>query len=425
MSPHRASCLRPCKPYVSLVGLPNFFAINPFWMFDTSFYSVEPAASDAGRAGRRRPASANRTARPHLVLTATNVREGQLETFRSTERRLSLDHVIASGSLPPRSRLTTIDDVAYWDGGLFDNTPLGALIDMLEGDDRAVAVVNLFPNRIDQLPRSMADVGQHSLNLLFANKTASDVKLMTRFNAVAELVADLEKLPTDSPVRDWPSFKAVLEADYKRVPAIVEITRSRPAQQLEASDFSHTGIERRAGEGQRGRARCAAGEGLSLVQGAYTHIDPVKRAIASPTGSISRAPVLRTFKLHHVVGEVLRADDDLVGQADKIEAGELGAGAVLRVVVEHIDLGLAQLAVDAGAGGVGSRVADLQVGEPDPEGRPPLPAQTMPASSWLASMIAPARRETPDAVGAAMRGALGAVRAGDQRLHRFVYLSPK
>ena len=245
-----ASSLLPptVQPYVSLVGLPNFFAINPFWMFDTSFYSVEPLRRtlgelvDVDRLG-------DRTARPHLVLTATNVREGQLETFRSTERRLSLDHVIASGSLPPSFPMTTIDDVAYWDGGLFDNTPLGALIDMLEGDDRAVAVVNLFPNRIDQLPRSMADVGQHSLNLLFANKTASDVKLMTRFNAVAELVADLEKLPADSPVRDWPSFKAVLEADYKRVPAIVEITRSRPAQQLEASDFSHTGIERRAGEG--------------------------------------------------------------------------------------------------------------------------------------------------------------------------------
>ncbi|MCX8253472.1 hypothetical protein RHAL1_02218 [Beijerinckiaceae bacterium RH AL1] len=237
------------QPYASLVGLPNFFTINPFWMFGTSLYSVEPlrrTLSELVDVDRL----ADQAARPHLVFTATDVRRGQLATFSSLERPLTLDHVLASGSLPPSFPMTTIDNVAYWDGGLFDNTPLGALIDLLEGEDRAAAVVNLFPNKIETLPRSMTEVGQHCLNLLFANKTASDVKLMKRFDAVADLMAELEKLPADSPVRDLPSFKALAKADYKRVPTIVEITRSSPAEQLEASDFSHAGIERRADEGR-------------------------------------------------------------------------------------------------------------------------------------------------------------------------------
>lgn len=211
------------QPYVSMVGLPNFFSFNPFWMFGTSFYSVEPLRQtltdlvDLEGLG-------DRAALPHLVFTATDVKRGELETFRSTERGLTLDHVLASGSLPPSFPMTTIGDMSYWDGGLFDNTPLGAVIDMLDGDgdDRAIAVVNLFPNAIETLPATMADVGQHCLNLLFANKTKSDVALMKRFNAVAALMADLRALPDNSPVKALPTFKAVLEANYRRVPAIVE-----------------------------------------------------------------------------------------------------------------------------------------------------------------------------------------------------------
>ena len=171
---------------------------------------------------------------------------------------------------------------------------------MLEGDARAVAVVNLFPNKIDALPRSMADVGQHCLNLLFANKTKSDVALMKRFDAVADLMAELETaLPADSPLRDLPSFKAA--AAYKRIPTIVEITRTRPAEQLEASDFrtpasrvvpARAACWRARRWRQRGFCRRAREGGNGQ---AYTQTVPVNLAITSPTGSISRSPVLRVF----------------------------------------------------------------------------------------------------------------------------------
>lgn len=71
-------------------------------------------------------------------------------------------------------------------------------------------VVNLFPNRMP-LPQNLTDVSQHSLNLLFVNKTASDVRLMKRFNAVADVAADLATLPSDDPIAKLPSVKALLE----------------------------------------------------------------------------------------------------------------------------------------------------------------------------------------------------------------------
>jgi hypothetical protein len=42
------------------------------------------------------------------------------------------DHIVASGSLPSSFAMTVIDGKSYWEGGLFDNTPLGAVLERLD-----------------------------------------------------------------------------------------------------------------------------------------------------------------------------------------------------------------------------------------------------------------------------------------------------
>jgi NTE family protein len=78
-------------------------------------------------------ALADRNAAPELLVSATDVEKGQIKYFYSREHGLSLDHIVASGSLPPSFPMTVVDGKSYWDGGLFDNTPLGAV---LKGLDR-------------------------------------------------------------------------------------------------------------------------------------------------------------------------------------------------------------------------------------------------------------------------------------------------
>ena len=90
--------------------------------------------------------------------------------------------------------MTRIGENSYWDGGLFDNTPLGAVLDRLDpaaGVDRTVYVVNLFPNEAP-IPRTLLEVSQRMQNLQFANKSAEDLKLMRRFDQVAALMEALE-----------------------------------------------------------------------------------------------------------------------------------------------------------------------------------------------------------------------------------------
>src|SRR5271165_2996284 len=136
----------------------------------------------------------DRKAAPGLLVTATDVEKGQIAHFYSGEHGLTLDHIVASGSLPPSFPMTEIDGKSYWDGGLFDNTPLGAVLDRLDpapGVYRTIYVVNLFSNEAP-IPRSLVEVTARTQNLQFANRTAEDVRMLRRIDEVVDLMQALE-----------------------------------------------------------------------------------------------------------------------------------------------------------------------------------------------------------------------------------------
>ena len=100
----------------------------------TSYYDLSPI-----RATLERYVDLGRIARGEvkLAVTATDIASGEVVSFSNTDasKPLTLEHVIASGSLPPGFPPTVIENRAYWDGGLFSNTPLSALFDLASGDD--------------------------------------------------------------------------------------------------------------------------------------------------------------------------------------------------------------------------------------------------------------------------------------------------
>ena len=130
-----------------------------------------------------------------LVVTATDIKVGEIVEFTNDDRAkpITMDHLIASGSLPPSYPAKEIGDQSYWDGGLFDNTPLSSLLQQVSPGDAAttrVIVINLFPTE-GAIPKNMLEVFDRMTELQFANKTEKDVALARRINA---LVAVIEKL---------------------------------------------------------------------------------------------------------------------------------------------------------------------------------------------------------------------------------------
>ena len=231
-------------------GLLPLEALEAFWSEVTvSGWFLPPPLRRTLAGLVNREALADPEATPALLVTATDVAAGQIEVFYSRDGRFSLEHVLASGSLPPSFPMTRIEGVAYWDGGLFDNTPLGAVLDKMDGASALTAyVVNLFPN-VAPIPRTMAQVIERVQNLQFANKTAEDLKLLHRFDEIAALI---EALGGHS-VADDPAVAAALAVvrarGYVRVPKIVPITRPQQLRGFDGSDFSPEAIKARADEG--------------------------------------------------------------------------------------------------------------------------------------------------------------------------------
>ena len=245
----------PFRPYASVLGNPNFLVPRldyyalPAW---TNIYDTEPLRQTLSQLIDLK-ALADPKAAPGLLVSATDVEAGEIAYFYSHDKGLSLDHIVASGSLPPSFPMTVIDGKPYWDGGLFDNTPLGAVLDRLDGAvgaDRTVYVVNLFPNKAP-VPRNMQEVTTRTQNLQFANKTLEDVKMMRWIDEVAALMEALENLPEGNPLKDNSAYQAVAKRRYVRVPRIVSITRPEEVSGFGGSDFSPETIEQRASEGYK------------------------------------------------------------------------------------------------------------------------------------------------------------------------------
>jgi NTE family protein len=131
------------RPYALALGNPNFFVprIDYYALASwNNFYDTEPLRQTPPQLVDLK-ALADPKATPGLLVSATDVEAGQIEYFYSGDKGLSLDHIVASGSLPPSFPMTVINDKFYWDGGIFDNTPLDAALDRLDtsvGADRTI-----------------------------------------------------------------------------------------------------------------------------------------------------------------------------------------------------------------------------------------------------------------------------------------------
>jgi predicted acylesterase/phospholipase RssA len=187
-----------------------------------------------------------------VAVGATNVGTSDIRYFDNDRVWLSYENVMASGSLPPGFPMTQVDGDYYWDGGLFENTPLSPALNRLEELDkekRELIVVELFP-RQSPIPGDMADVVNRMLQLQYTNRLKLDGKFFEKFNNYIELVEEIDStLEGDHPVRQTEGYKELQK--YKRIDAASVICAHLPPELSNASDFSKASIEGRIDAGYR------------------------------------------------------------------------------------------------------------------------------------------------------------------------------
>jgi NTE family protein len=190
-----------------------------------------------------------------VVVGATNVGTGEMEFFdRDTPGGLTFEHVAASGSLPPNFPMTRIADQAYWDGGLFSNTPLSPAIDALEkaggGDPSAVReliVIELFSMNAP-IPRQLSEVYQRMVRLQYTSRLKLDKKFFDKIDGVVDLVEKLElSLPESSDIRQDPAYQEL--RSYRKINHFNVVTSNLSARLSNAGDFSQASVNARIDAG--------------------------------------------------------------------------------------------------------------------------------------------------------------------------------
>ncbi len=177
-------------------GQRGFFApraVSPWLLTDgsdaaTSFYDTEPL-----RATLERFVDfdlVNSAHAPRLIVGATEVDTGNFRYFDSRDERIRVEHVLASGALPPAFAAVEIDGRRYWDGGLVSNTPLEHVLDEWPRQDTLALQVDLWSARGPR-PRGMMDVLERIKDIQYSSRTRHGTDTVARTQALRTALTDL------------------------------------------------------------------------------------------------------------------------------------------------------------------------------------------------------------------------------------------
>ncbi len=157
-------------------GVPGFFvprqgaAINIAQSVPTpeaSFYDTTPLQATLERLVDFDYLNAGHV---RCTVCAVSVATGELAVFDSAKQRLTAQHIMASGALPPGFPPVVIDGQAYWDGGIYSNTPADIVLADAERRDTLCFMVDLW-DPTEKEPTSISAAMARQKDIQYASRT--------------------------------------------------------------------------------------------------------------------------------------------------------------------------------------------------------------------------------------------------------------
>jgi NTE family protein len=217
--------------WIALLGAPGFFKprvpsplLFPFLGLEAlSHYDVTPLRETIERLVDFERLNASST---RLSVGAVNVRTGNLTYFDNTMQKIRLEHVVASGSLPPGFPATNIDGEYYWDGGIVSNTPLQWVVDSRPRKDTLAFQIDLWSAR-GGLPRDLTELEVREKEIRFSSRTRQGTDRYKYEQKLRKAASNLlKRLPKE--MKSDPDFKLLeREADDKVCNLVHLIYRSK------------------------------------------------------------------------------------------------------------------------------------------------------------------------------------------------------
>lgn len=144
---------------------------------------------------------------PRLTVGAASVSTGKMRYFDSRDMPLSVDHIMASGALPPAFPAVRIDGELYWDGGIVSNTPVEAVFDDNPRRNGLVFSVHIWnPQGVE--PDTIWKVIGRQKDIQYSSRSDTHIARQKQIHRLRHVITELaNKLPQE--IREDPEVKAL------------------------------------------------------------------------------------------------------------------------------------------------------------------------------------------------------------------------
>ena len=132
-----------------------------------------------------------------LTVNALKVSSGELVSFDSQKQAIGIEHIMASGALPPGFPPVRIDGDLYWDGGLYSNTPIETIFDDTPPVDTLCFMVDLWRAEGPE-PTTLNEVQTRQKDIVFASRSNRHIEAYRRTHNLQCMLQRLyAKLPVE------------------------------------------------------------------------------------------------------------------------------------------------------------------------------------------------------------------------------------
>ncbi len=232
-------------------GVPGFFKPRAGASFDLNaacalsvagFYDTTPLAQtlcnhvdfDYLNAGHTR-----------LSVCAVDVETAELAVFDTATMTIGLEHIMASGALPPAFPPVMIEGRSYWDGGICSNTPLEVLLADTGERDMLAFMIDLW-DPTEALPRTMNEVMSRQKDIQYASRASASIKQQARIQDLQRAIRGLTNAMPDD-VRNRPEIAALAKKGCDHTISVVHLIQKAQDgdDQFKDVDFSADTVAKR------------------------------------------------------------------------------------------------------------------------------------------------------------------------------------
>ncbi|MBX3671176.1 MAG: patatin-like phospholipase family protein [Rhodocyclaceae bacterium] len=129
---------------------------------------------------------------PRLTVGAVHIESGAMRYFDSRRAALDIEHVMASGALPPGLPAVRVGGDAYWDGGLYSNTPLEAVLDDDPRRDSLIFSVNVW-QQTGHEPVSIWQAMARQKDIQYASRADSHIARQKQIHHLRHVIRELAR----------------------------------------------------------------------------------------------------------------------------------------------------------------------------------------------------------------------------------------